>query len=185
MMLMVSIPDQITKWRLKMKAITKTTSASLSVFAAAAITALRETGRSTKIVRYGDAPVVPYEEAGFLYQTLEPAEKYTLPKEVLRRIAVLDENEIPYTHIITAHEIPKVKPKPKPRVKPLEIQTEVPYALPDVLTALGWIVVGLLGILAFPVVVIGTLIVGVVMYDPIVYVRLASGEWLEIANWYE
>ena len=164
-----------------MKAITKVTPATLSVFATAAIVALRETGRGSQIVGYGDAPIVPYEQDGYLIQTLETGGEYNLPAEVLRRIEVLDENEIPYTHIITAHEIPKEKPEPKR----LEISREVLDAVTDISTALGSIVVGLVSLLGFVMGAVFSLAVAVAMVDPIVMVRLASGEWLEIARYYE
>jgi hypothetical protein len=160
---------------------------AVSILALAAIQALQEQGRTTSITSYGETPVVPFEDGRFFLETLNLDQKYTLNKEVQKRLQILDNCEIPYTEIVIAHELPK----PKKAKKPFPTQNVLHVAeiiCGSAAAALGVVVaVSAVGVIGVAIIGCAALLAfgKVCSVDPIVYVRLASGEWLELARWYE
>jgi hypothetical protein len=157
----------------------------VSIIAAQAIRAYAETGRTVAITRYGDAPIEPFVEGKFLYKTAttQEIEKLKVHKEMRDRFDILD-TTTPYTDIIVAHEYTAPK-----RRKSHEMTRAEYYAMQRRKQALGSVledtIVGLgtvLGVMiALPFVILGA----VCGSDPIVYARLPSGEWLEVARFYD
>jgi hypothetical protein len=148
-------------------------------------TALWETGRSSRVVGWGDPPLVPYAQDGWTLEILNSDAECTMPQEVLRRLKILKENGIKIEHILIAHERAKIEP---PRI---QIPQKVVHAISNALPTLASIVIGLVTVLATIVsVIVGlfvTIIVAVAMVDPVVIVVLNDEQktWLEVAKWEE
>ena len=148
-------------------------------------TALWEAGRSSRVVGWGDPPLVPYAQDGWTLEILNSDAECTMPQEVLRRLKILKENGIKIEHILIAHERAKIEP---PRI---EIPKKAVYAILDAVPALASIVIGLVTVLVTVVsLIVGlfvTIILAIAMVDPIVIVVLHDQQktWLEVAKWYE
>jgi hypothetical protein len=145
-------------------------------------TALADIGMTTRFCGQGDPPIVPYEQDGWLLETLKSGEEYTMPTEVLRRLEKL-RKVCKVEKILIAHEIDKRQPLR------LEIPREVVQVASHVLPALGSILVALGTILTAVAMVLFQLLLFVFTLDPVVIavIRTESDEliWLECAKWYE
>jgi hypothetical protein len=144
-------------------------------------TALAETGMTTRVCGWGDPPIVPYEQDGWLLERILKTDlEFTMPRGVLERIRKL-ERVCTIKHILIAHEIDERKP---PQIPP-----EVIQAVKKTIPILGAILWGLVTILATVALLAFRLTVFVLSVDPVVIavIEEPSGElvWLEVAKWYE
>jgi hypothetical protein len=138
---------------------------------------LGRTGRSSRIVGWGDPPLIHYQN-GWKLKILDFDEESTIPAEVKTRLNLLRNGGVRFDHILIAHELPKP-------VKRLEIPKEVVQVAADALPVLGSILGALASLLGLMVMGIGQVLLFLIAVDPVVIVVLEDKTWLEIATWYD
>ena len=150
-----------------------------SEFALMAMKHLSATGRSSRVVGWGDPPATPYHENGWKLEVLRLESESTIPTEVMTRLNILRGSGVQVRQILIAHEDPKIQPKA------LKIPKEVIDAAFQVLPILGSILSALASVLGALVMVTGQVVLFFLMLDPVVIVVLEDKTWLEIAKWYD
>jgi len=148
-----------------------------SRFASKAVDVLERTGRSSRVVGYGDLPEFHYQD-GWRLQVLKSDEESTIPTEVKTRLSLLQKNGVWFSHILIAHELPKP-------VKRLDIPKEVIQVASDALPVLGSILGALVSLLGLLVMGVGRVLLFLMTVDPVVIVVLEDKTWLEVAAWYD
>lgn len=166
-----------------------------TIYAETASNALRETGRSPRIVGWGTPPLMPYTHPnGWTLNEISKSDlsrKSIIDSEILRRIEIVERAGIEYTHILIGHE-------PKKAPKSLPVPKEVPKVIGKVLGALALalvgltvLVVGVMVLLAIlPLLLLGLAVLLAPLFllnDPVVILVLKDDNqtWLEIAKWYD
>jgi len=190
----VEVDDQIIPFPLE-KGIQIPT---LSVFAATAIRALAQSGRSSMVIWKGEPPSLPYEED--TWDLLEVEDEWSLPIEVQRRINIVRNNNIPIKQILIAHEHPSRYKALLETQKRDEERQKVDRAVSGAGRALAWttgaLAVGVAAFVAFPLIImtVGAVALGAAFlwsiangFDPAVVVILDDEEssWLFVGMWYE
>jgi hypothetical protein len=168
-----------------------------------AVDIFAKSGRTVRVTRSGDAPIVPLEELDPVRDTFfvtkvadeEEIEKLKKIKEMRERFQILE--SVPYTDIIISHEIPErvidarqAEERERSRPKRPTDGSVTPGQVLGVVAAIAVGLVSVVGIIGFFAISLGVLAVLVMLggmcgRDPIVYARLEDGSWLEIARWYE
>ena len=159
-------------------------STALTVLAAAAIQAGAREGITFQVTRQGAAPIVPFKEydpvrkVDFLIQTAdeERIKKLKKHKVIRERFDIIDRCNVPY-EIIVADEIKK------PKRKTGEVVREVVDTASDTFGAAGTVLGALGGILFGVASVTADIAIDVLGKDPIVYARIPTGEWIEVARY--
>src|SRR5258706_11827445 len=136
---------------------------------------LRKTGRSSRVVGYGNPPLKPYYQDGYRLEILES--ESTTPSEVKERVNILRKSGVRFSHVLIAHE------QPKP-LKKFEIPKEVIDAARNILPVLGAVLWALASVVGAVLIVMGRIFLFCLTLDPVVIVVLDDGTWLEIAKWY-
>lgn len=138
------------------------------------------------VVGYGDAPIVPWEDEAWTLERISRSElESTTPREVMRRIEVLERQGVEYDCILIAHE--------KKRLLPFQVGEGVVQVVKQVIVPLAVVTAALAVILAGALVLLFiagaaiamSSVLYVLMGDPVVILVLKDGSWLEIARWDE
>lgn len=153
-----------------------------SSYALQAIDAFAATKRSCRVVGRGNPPPLPYYQNGWRLDRFSISDlESTTHAEILRRLAILDERGIKYSHILIAHE------EQKPQLEKLELQKKVKSIASDVLPVLGEAVAAVGAAVEFIALALGHILLFVLLADPVVIVVLDDDRktWLEVAKWYD
>jgi hypothetical protein len=151
---------------------------TITKYALDAQAVLSKTGRSSRIVGWGDPPLTAHYQNGWKLEILRPDQESTIPSEVKTRLNLLRNGGVRFDHILIAHELPKP-------VKRLEVPKEVIQVASDMLPVLGSILGALASLLGLLVMGIGRILLFLIAVDPVVIVVLEDKTWLEIATWYD
>jgi hypothetical protein len=128
---------------------------------------------------------MPYYQNGWSLDEISRSDlESTTCTEVLRRLEILEDSGVKYTHILIAHE-------DKPQPKRLEIPKKVVDVASDVLPLLGETVAAVGAFVGVMGLVLARVLLIAVLADPVVIVVIQPDNpfekpvWLEIAKWYD